>query len=215
MTPNRNRLLGAIHAVAKKRGLDDDTYRDLLERVTGKRSAKELSITALNRVLDELNGDRGGAAPVTRHRHGPLDGQKGMIRALWISLWHLGVSIDNTDAALDAFVARQTKVSSLRFVQDVKDARAVIEALKSWLTREGVDWTEDGDPRICVVRAQWRRLAPGAGAQDIEIWLRQQKLKKPLSQLSDPELDQTIRKLGAWIRKIEEAERHETRRKHG
>lgn len=56
----RARKLAAIHIAAGQLGLDDDTYRALLERVTGKRSAADLDANEAERVLDELR--RQGAA---------------------------------------------------------------------------------------------------------------------------------------------------------
>ena len=49
--PSRNHRLAAIHLGKKELGLDDDTYRDMLEQVTGKRSAKGLNDDELVAVL--------------------------------------------------------------------------------------------------------------------------------------------------------------------
>jgi len=51
---NRGKLLAVVHVGKKELGLDDDTYRDMLEHVTGKRSAKDLKIDELNKVIREL-----------------------------------------------------------------------------------------------------------------------------------------------------------------
>lgn len=50
----RNSKLAAIHAEKKSAGLDDETYRSLLERVTGHRSAKDCSDRQLVDVLSEM-----------------------------------------------------------------------------------------------------------------------------------------------------------------
>lgn len=52
--PSRNHRLAAIHLGKKELGMDDDTYRDLLQQVTGKRSAKELNDDELVAVLKRL-----------------------------------------------------------------------------------------------------------------------------------------------------------------
>lgn len=52
--PQRNQLLAKIHIGKKALGLDDDTYRALLERVTGKTSSKDLSIKELEAVITEM-----------------------------------------------------------------------------------------------------------------------------------------------------------------
>ncbi|MBF7689599.1 gp16 family protein [Acinetobacter pollinis] len=49
--PTRNQRLATIHVAKKSLGLDDDTYRDLLEQVTGERSAKHLNDDQLIKVL--------------------------------------------------------------------------------------------------------------------------------------------------------------------
>lgn len=51
---DRNRQLGRIHAGQKALGLDDDTYRALLERVTGKRSSADMTSDERNAVIAEM-----------------------------------------------------------------------------------------------------------------------------------------------------------------
>lgn len=50
----RNSKLAAVHAEAKTAGMDDDTYRSLLQRITGHRSAKDCSDQQLVDVLTEM-----------------------------------------------------------------------------------------------------------------------------------------------------------------
>ena len=54
MSPTRRRLLARVHLLAKQSGLEEDAYRDLLERETGRRSAAVLGEPALARVVDVL-----------------------------------------------------------------------------------------------------------------------------------------------------------------
>lgn len=51
---DRNRQLGRIHQAKKQLQLDDDTYRALLQRVTGKASSAEMSTDERNQVLREF-----------------------------------------------------------------------------------------------------------------------------------------------------------------
>jgi phage gp16-like protein len=53
--------LRAIHGARRRIGLDEDTYRDVLERVTGKRSLRAMNEAERRAVLDELNANRLGA----------------------------------------------------------------------------------------------------------------------------------------------------------
>jgi phage gp16-like protein len=150
----RNRLIGAVHFAAKKRGIEGDDYRDMLRAVVGKESCADLTLPEMGKVLDHLNG-------AARSRSAGEVPQAGKIRALWISGYWLGVVNDRSDASLRAFVKRQTGIETERWLRDPADARKVIEALKSWLTRvAGINWGEaNHNPRHHVVRAQIRRLA--------------------------------------------------------
>lgn len=51
---DRNRQLGRIHAGKKALQLDDETYRALLERVTGKRSSADMTGIEREAVIAEL-----------------------------------------------------------------------------------------------------------------------------------------------------------------
>lgn len=51
---DRNRQLGRIHQAKKQLALDEETYRSLLERVTGKRSSADMTGTERNAVLAEF-----------------------------------------------------------------------------------------------------------------------------------------------------------------
>lgn len=51
---DRNRQLGRIHAGAKALGMDEETRRSLMERVTGKRSSADMTGDERNAVIAEL-----------------------------------------------------------------------------------------------------------------------------------------------------------------
>lgn len=51
---DRNRQLGRIHQAKKQLNLDDDTYRALLQRVTGKGSSADMTTDESNQVLREF-----------------------------------------------------------------------------------------------------------------------------------------------------------------
>ncbi|WP_336802008.1 regulatory protein GemA [Kaistia sp. MMO-174] len=135
--------LAKIHVAKKALALDDDTYRDVLGRVTGKRSAKDLTVIECGRVLDEFKRLGFKPMPVRRasgavEMEGPYGGK---LQALWISAWNLGVVRDRSDRALVSFVERQTGIERTRFLRDAKEAAKAIEGLKKWIGREtGVDW---------------------------------------------------------------------------
>lgn len=177
--PASSKQIGAIHALKARIGLDDDSYREVLQAETGQRSAKGLSVAQAGRVLDRLKAWTNPAAPAAAAPAKPaaegalrLEGTYvGVCRALWLACYNLGLVRDRTDRALVAFVERQTGIASLNWVHDGKDARKVIEALKGWLGRSDITWdvpaatlTKWGYtlPRwrkLAVIRAQLKRLA--------------------------------------------------------
>lgn len=82
--PARRRDLAAIHAAARAQGLDEDTYRGLLERETGLTSAAAMDAAQRARVLRALGGRGGDGDGWRPHPKPPLvsDGQWKYIRDL-------------------------------------------------------------------------------------------------------------------------------------
>lgn len=166
----------AIYAGCRALGLDEDTRRDLYERVTAKRRLREMAPREKAAVVEELRrlGFRVGPGGGARRK---LDGPyAAKLQALWISAWNLGLARSREDAALIAFVKRQTGLDHTRFVREQADAMRVVEGLKAWLARDGgVDWTLtawDDDwwrnPMARVVDAQARRLGM-AGVREVVL----------------------------------------------
>ncbi|WP_375702303.1 gp16 family protein [Bartonella sp. AA89HNZF] len=157
--------LAAIHMGKRALGLDDETYRALLYRLTGKQSAKDLSVLEKRLVVAEMKAF--GFEPNVKLLEGKYAKK---LQALWIAGWNLGIIRDRSDKALLAFVKRQTGIDHIRFLRDSDDACRAIEALKGWLQREGgVDWKgknrEDSwrnKPSISILCAQWKCLNPDA-----------------------------------------------------
>jgi len=162
--------LAAIHVARKQLGLDEDTYRAVLVRATGKPSSADMTQTERQAVLAEferLGFSRTAAAPSkspSKRIQGPFAKK---LQALWIAMWHLGLTRDRTDEGLAAFVRKQTKVDHTRFLVDPAEAKKAIEALKGWMAREaGVEWTQThGRPWLKhdaakVAWAQWCTLNP-------------------------------------------------------
>ena len=153
----RRKLIMAIRAAARRHGLEDDDRRALQADLTGKASLADMTAGELGRVLDRLNRD--WKRPDTARPH------VAKVRALWWSLYWLGAISDPSDRALGAFAKRQAGVDKLTWL-DHRRAPSVIEALKSWLEREGVLWpaiaTGGGEGAIgerwAVLAAQAARL---------------------------------------------------------
>lgn len=163
----------AIHVAKKQLGLDDETYRAKLENITGKASTKDMSEAERQKVLTVFRNEGFAPAGAERRSSGKqkLSGRYAKkLQALWIAGWNLGIVRDRDDAALIAFVKRQTGLDHVRFLHDGEDARRAIEALKGWMVREGgVDWStasfmsdyakRDG---YRIAKAQWKILTPKA-----------------------------------------------------
>ncbi|WP_374653097.1 gp16 family protein [Dongia sp.] len=216
--PVRAGLIGKLHVAKAQLGLDDDTYRGVLRRITGKESSSQCSITELENVKAEFVNLGWTPARKAHPRAGnrPLaDGETAAkLRALWISGYHLGVVKDPTEAALATFVKRVTGgkkrgVDALQWMTD-NDARKAIEAAKAMLTREaGVDWSvkwHEGDrgafPRRDVVRAQYKILhgVELVGSFALGRFLSNLGFGPVLSLYDDADMDRLIEKLGAMVR---------------
>lgn len=164
--------LAALHVAKKQLGLDDDTYRAKLKVITGKTSAKEMTEAERQKVITALRRD-GFAPSAAKAPRKKLAGRfAAKLQALWIAAYNLGIIEDRDDAALLAFVKRQTGIDHAQFLRHADDASKVIEALKAWMAREGrVDWRIDKfTPDFAkadgykIARAQWTFLVGHAQA---------------------------------------------------
>jgi len=153
--------LAAIHVGLKQLGIQEDDARDIYERQTGKRSLRAMSPKEHDAVIGELR--RMGFKPASKNARKPLEGRFARkLQALWISGYNLGVFRNKDDAALIAFVKRQSKVDHVRFLTEWRLAKPAIEGLKGILAREaGVEWPTSDDAREqqhAVIEAQMRIL---------------------------------------------------------
>ncbi|MBP1844781.1 hypothetical protein J2046_003048 [Rhizobium petrolearium] len=158
-----------IHAGCRQLGIDEDGRRALYARVARKDRLTLMSSAEKEAVVDELR--RLGFKPTSKRRNGKrkLSGRyAAKLQALWIAAWNLGLVRDREDAALEAFVRRQTGLSAERFLRFPDDAAGVIEALKSWMAREaGVEWSRASLDWLAadgakIAWAQWKILHPEA-----------------------------------------------------
>ncbi len=134
----RRGALAKIHVAKKQMALDEVTYRALLKRTTGKDSAGKCDQRELGLVLDECKRLGWSDVPKPRQRAGARPMAKTpiatKIRALWMSLYHLGEIENPSEEALAAFVERCTDVQALQWL-DGEQADQVIRALRGWLRR--------------------------------------------------------------------------------
>lgn len=110
--------------------MSDDAYRALLQRITGKTSSKQLSLSEINAVLDEYK--RLGWKPVSK-----FEKQAKLIKFLWMQLGEASVLKNRSSSALIVFCNRFTNGKSI-YKSSGQEISAIIEALKDWCKREGV-----------------------------------------------------------------------------
>lgn len=199
--------LAAIHVARKQLGLDEDTYRALALRVTGKSSASAMSEGERGRLLEEMR--RQGFRPPKKSLEGPFAKK---LQALWIAAWNLGVTRDNSDAALLAFVKRQTHIDHTRFLLDGEVAAKAVDALKAWMTREArVDWSVGlhipdwlRAPGAQIAVAQWNVLVAAevepADMRGFRAFVAD--LAKPIDQMVDRDWIPVMNTLGERVRKV-------------
>lgn len=157
--------LARIHVLKKQAALDEDSYRDLMQRETGKRSAKDLTAAERRAFIGVLTGLQ---RRFDRSSREALQPYAAKLRALWISGYWLGVISERSDTAMQAFLKRQTGLDSDRFLRNPQDGEKAIEALKDWIRRKtgnaGLFRIEAGlpalynDPRFQVVLHLWSEL---------------------------------------------------------
>ena len=223
-TPGQNRT---IHAMRNKGLMDNREYRALLTARFGKHTSADLTDGEAARLIDELRQITGVAPTHGRKIAATASGRYApVMRALWISAWHLGLTRSRDDAALISFVQRQTGVEHLRFLSDPQLAAKAIEALKGWITREaGVEWPTDADAKRREVSVAWARKEAiaraaaaklaAAGDPDITDWAaaelagRQRGLPQTTAQYGEYHWDRLIEFLGGRIR---EPAKRKTRR---
>ncbi len=199
---NSSRVLALrkLHVLAREVGLDDDAYRDRLERITGKRSAKELTDDELERAIAQFH------VKPSAHPH------TAKTKALFIAAFNLGLFDNGSDRALDAFALRQTGKQRLAWLTPA-EANKVTEALKAMLLRAGFDPPADGmEARRALLREQWKQLTEYgqtkvAGECGLDGWISHRIVPRADSHrnLKRQELDQAAIQLGRWIRRVHKA----------
>lgn len=157
-TTKRNAALARIHMVHKSLGLSPEDAVSLKLHVTGKASAADMNDVQRQMYLAHLAGLQERAAlargekpaytpkrnRVQRNVDDDQDERWHKARALWAALGAAGVVHTDTDAALMAYVKRQTHMEHWRFLNTAQ-INTVIEALKKWCRRANVPMQENGN----------------------------------------------------------------------
>ena len=135
MTANKNPLLAKVHIAKAQLGLDDEQYRDIVRRVTGKESASQCRYSQLVDLINEFKVLGWKTVQKKAFRKALSDPVK-KIYALWGKLQKLGAVQSTDKTALDAFVKKYTGIDSVQWIAPEQQSR-IIEILKQWLKRIG------------------------------------------------------------------------------
>ncbi|MGH1577727.1 gp16 family protein [Planktotalea sp.] len=130
----RDPVLAQIHIAKKELRLDDETYRAVLTRVTGKSSSKDLGGPQRKKVLAELK--RLGFKPKSKFSKRPAS-SKPYVRkvfGLWGELKRAGIWRDPDPQSLRNFVKKMTGCDDPEWLE-YHQASQVIEALKKMKER--------------------------------------------------------------------------------
>jgi phage gp16-like protein len=159
---SRNAMIAKIHVAKKQLSMEDESYRALLKRVTGKESSADLTDSQLETVIKEFARLGFGAAKkhAGKTKLAPDDAQVALIRALWLNLYHLGELRDSSEEALASYCNRMSGVASLTWLHAEQYTR-IINGLRGWLARAG--WM---GPDIETTR----RIAEARHAQKIDAY---------------------------------------------
>ena len=137
--PDRKSLIAKIHIAKAQLGLDDETYRALVLRVTGKTSSKDATTAKLVDLVNEMKA-KGFQDSAGFRKSDKPDVRK--IHALWGELKRLGALDSPTKSALRAFCARMAATGAASTDPEfltVPQCRKVIEGLKAWIDRVGAN----------------------------------------------------------------------------
>ena len=133
MTADKRPLLAKIHVAKNQLNLDDDQYRDVLRRVTGKDSAAQCRYSQLVNLINEFKALGWKTPKKKAFRRTPFDGIK-KIYALWGELQALEAVQSTDKTALDAFCKKYTGVDATEWLLPDQQIK-IIEILKQWLKR--------------------------------------------------------------------------------
>lgn len=229
----RKKELAKIHVAKKALGLDDDTYRTVLIRVTGRESAGDLNQFQRTKLLEEMKalGFKDEKRPPRRAGTRPADAspEAAKIRALWLALYQLGAVEDSREAAIAAYVKRMTGKDAMQFLSQ-RDVAKVINTLRAWCDRVGfrepdaaslsffdslraqcgLDRGGHGLAAKCaLIKALFDRATAGHWQKmqpTLEAWLLGNYRVQDLWALSPEDADGAIEQLGRIVRRRKKAE---------
>ncbi len=135
MTADKRPLLAKIHIAKTQLNLDDEQYRDIVRRITGKDSAAKCRYSQLIDLINEFKA-LGFKSPRKKAFRQTEQSAVKKIYALWGKLQALEAVQSTDKTALDAFVKKYTGIDSVQWLQPAQQQK-IIEILKQWIKRIG------------------------------------------------------------------------------
>lgn len=155
LSPQRRSMEGKVQVAKMELALDEDSYRDVMMRITKRASIKVCTDEEVIALINEFKRQGWQAKPKNPPRfansrsRGADHPTARKARALWISLEQLGAIGNASEAALEAFVKRQMGAERLQWA-DQGQMDKVIEALTAIARRHG--W-EPKQPNVKAIKA--------------------------------------------------------------
>ncbi|EHE9178898.1 DUF1018 domain-containing protein [Salmonella enterica] len=141
---DRASLITLMHVARRELRLDEDTYKDALRTATGKTSCRDMTIPELSKALAAFKkrGFKVRSKPQNRALKPATVTAK--IRAIWRLMHAQGFLASDSEAALNAWVRKQTAsanggegVANYQWLErEPALASDVLERLKRWHRRE-------------------------------------------------------------------------------
>lgn len=141
-------LIRTIQVGCKQLGIDAEDRRAMQLHLVGKASLSDMSDDERARVLEALKEK--GFKPHSKGRFKPAPRRDlRLVHVMWTALGNAGVLTQPGRVGLNAFIRSRFEKSWGSVPRDVDDLRdhdriaTVIDALKAWIEREGVDFDWD------------------------------------------------------------------------
>lgn len=141
---DRASLITLMHVARRELRLDEDTYKDALHTATGKTSCRDMTQAELSKALAafEKRGFKVRSKPQNRALKPATVTAK--VRAIWRLMHAQGFLGSDSEAALNAWVRKQTAsanggegVANYQWLERVPAlASDILERLKRWHRRE-------------------------------------------------------------------------------
>lgn len=153
-TQHRRAMLAKIHIAKKQLQLSDDDYRQIILDESGKLSSANCTDAQLTLIIDRLKRQGFKPLPSGSAKGQAMHPMARKARAMWISLYQLGVVHNPSEKALEAFAKRQLGCDRLVWARQSHGNR-LIEALKNMAARNG--WAQRAEDGGALSAKQLRR----------------------------------------------------------